>query len=135
MLLLEDHGAENIAVAKRIEFVLDDRLRNGYEAWDGVRLENEYGEPIRIPPNQDYLNMLAEQEWNEYYDNIQEQYPLEPYTPVEENVPDYYSIEDEDVSDMKIDKDLQDMTVDDINLEPFLEGLQKHLIDKQKDNN
>lgn len=114
--IIEDHGAENIAVAKRIEFILDDNLRNGYTDWQTG---------MKIPPNQDYLNMLAEQEWNEYYDNIQEQYPLEPYTPVEENVPDYYSIEDEDVSDMKIDKDLQDMTVDDINLEPFLEGLQK----------
>ena len=42
-----------------------------------------------------------------------------------ELAPDYFSIEDEDVSDMKIDKDLQDMTADDIDVSPFLEGLQK----------
>lgn len=46
--IIEDHGAENIAVSKRIEFALDDRLRNGFTAVDG----------LKIPPNQEYIKLL-----------------------------------------------------------------------------
>lgn len=47
--IIEDHGAENIAAAKRIEFYLDKRLRNGYTTIDGTK----------IPVNQDYLNTIS----------------------------------------------------------------------------
>ena len=54
--IIEDNGAENNAVSKRIEFMLDDRLRNGYT---GV-----WGEPI--PRNEDYIRLLEEKQINEY---------------------------------------------------------------------
>lgn len=43
--IIHNHGQENIAAAKRVEFVLDDMLTNGYQSMDGY-----------IPPNQDYIN-------------------------------------------------------------------------------
>lgn len=58
--IIKDNGAENIAVAKKIEFVLDERLRNGYT--------DVYG--YDIPADQNYINMLKEQEWNNYYSSI-----------------------------------------------------------------
>lgn len=74
--IIEDHGAENKAVSKRLEFMLDDRLRNGYETIEGYQIE----------PNQDYLNMLKEQSWENYYDEA----------PIEEAPNDIrYSAEDE----------------------------------------
>ena len=54
--IIEDDGKENNAVSKRIEFLLHDRLVNGYT---GV-----FGDPI--PANQDYINFLKEREINEY---------------------------------------------------------------------
>lgn len=56
--IIEDNGAENNAVSKRIEFMLDERLRKGYT---GV-----FGEPI--PANQDYINLLNEKQILEYSD-------------------------------------------------------------------
>lgn len=46
--IIHNHGQENIAAAKRVEFVLDDMLTNGYQSMDGY-----------IPPNQDYINAKA----------------------------------------------------------------------------
>lgn len=60
--IIEDHGAENIAVAKRIEFALDDRLRNGYTDVDGYN----------IPANEEYINLLETNEWNDYLSSIQD---------------------------------------------------------------
>lgn len=56
--IIEDHGLENKAVSKRLEFMLDDRLRNGYETIEGYQIE----------PNQNYLEMLREQSWDNYYE-------------------------------------------------------------------
>ena len=50
--IIEDHGAENNAMAKRIEFALNERLMNGYTDINGVE----------IPANEDYLNVLAQKE-------------------------------------------------------------------------
>ncbi len=50
--IIEDNGAENIAMAKRIEFALNDRLRKGYTDINGVE----------IPPNEDYINLLAQKQ-------------------------------------------------------------------------
>ena len=76
--IIKDHGAENIAVAKRIEFALDDRLRNGYTAVDG----------LKIPANQEYIDLLNEKSWSDYYSSIPNNdiAPLEEIAPVTENV-------------------------------------------------
>ena len=108
--IIEDHGAENIAIAKRIELVLDDNLRNGYTDWQTG---------MEVPPNQQYLNMLAEQEWQNYFDDINSQYPLEQL-----QEPQYALDEETDFSDVSIEPDLSNFTADDIDVSPFLEGLQ-----------
>lgn len=57
--IIEDHGAENNAISKRIEFLLDERLREGYTDF-------MYGE--KIPANQDYINLLADKQIADYSD-------------------------------------------------------------------
>ena len=87
--IIEDHGLENKAVSKRLEFMLDDRLRNGYETIEGYQIE----------PNQDYLNMLKEQSWDKYYDeapieeapndirySAEDEFDLAPFEPQERDV-------------------------------------------------
>ncbi len=56
--IIEDHGAENNAVSKRIEFILNDRLMQGHTNFplDGMD----------TPPNQDYLRLLEEKQITEY---------------------------------------------------------------------
>lgn len=56
--IIEDNGKENNAVAKRIEFMLDERLRDGYTTSDG----------IPIPPNEEYIKFLEEKQITEYRD-------------------------------------------------------------------
>lgn len=57
--IIEDNGKENNAISKRIEFLLDERLRLGYkDFWFGDR----------VPPNQDYINLINEKQINEYND-------------------------------------------------------------------
>lgn len=46
--IIKDEGAENNAASKRIEFYLDQRLREGYTGLDG----------IKVNPNQEYINTL-----------------------------------------------------------------------------
>ena len=55
--IIEDNGAENNAVSKRIEFILNDRLIDGYTDF-------YYGE--EVPPNQDYINLINEKQITEY---------------------------------------------------------------------
>lgn len=54
--IIEDNGKENNAVAKRIEFMLDERLRKGYTTSDGVP----------IPPNDEYINFLKQRNITQY---------------------------------------------------------------------
>jgi hypothetical protein len=54
--IIEDHGAENNACSKRIEFLLNDRLMKGFQTIEGYE----------IPANQDYINLLKEKEITEY---------------------------------------------------------------------
>ena len=73
--IIEDNGKENIAVAKRIEFMLDDRLRNGYTAIDGTP----------IPPSQEYIDFLHEKGITEYNQEVSqgltdEHAPAEQFT-------------------------------------------------------
>lgn len=56
--IIEDNGKENNAISKRIEFFLDERLREGYESYDG----------LEIPPNEEYINFLKEKQIVEYDD-------------------------------------------------------------------
>lgn len=55
--IIEDNGAENKAVAKRLEFYLDQRLRNGYK--DSLGYD--------IPANKDYISMLENNQKNTQY--------------------------------------------------------------------
>ena len=55
--IIEDNGAENIAAAKKIEFMLNDRLLNGYTDF----YSNSF-----VSPNQEYINLLEEMQINEY---------------------------------------------------------------------
>ena len=55
--IIEDNGAENNAVSKRIEFILNDRLRNGYM---------DFMSGIEVPPDQGYINLLNEKQITEY---------------------------------------------------------------------
>lgn len=57
--IIEDNGKENNAVSKRIEFLLDERLRNGYKDFP-------FGD--KIPPNQEYINLLNAKQITEYND-------------------------------------------------------------------
>lgn len=57
--IIEDHGAENNAISKRIEFKLDERLREGY---------TDFMENKRVAPNQDYINFLSDKQITEYSD-------------------------------------------------------------------
>ena len=84
--IIEDNGAENNAVSKRIEFLLNDRLLNGYADVDGYP----------IPPDQNYINLLNEKQITEYneearksfFENADAYDPLMgEIAPVAENVP------------------------------------------------
>ncbi len=55
--IIEDNGAENIAAAKRIEFILNDRLLNGYQ---------DFWIDYVNPPDQNYINLLNEKQITEY---------------------------------------------------------------------
>ena len=57
--IIEDNGLENNAVSKRIEFMLDERLKNGYADVSGMP----------IPANQDYIKLLEQKQITEYNSN------------------------------------------------------------------
>ena len=57
--IINDEGAENNAVSKRIEFIIDERLRKGY---------TDFAYGIEYPPNQEYIDLLNEKHANEYAD-------------------------------------------------------------------
>ena len=61
--IIEDHGAENNAISKRIEFMIDERLREGYD-------DMMYGDSV--PPNEEYINLLREKQITEYSDEAYE---------------------------------------------------------------
>lgn len=59
--IIEDNGAENNAVSKRLEILIDERLTNGYV---------DFLEGYPIPANQEYKNMLIENDAADYYSNL-----------------------------------------------------------------
>ena len=79
--IIEDNGKENNAVSKRIEFMLDNRLRNGYKDVDGRP----------IPADDGYINLLKEKQIDDYrresfnsFMEVADQYapPVEDIAPV-----------------------------------------------------
>lgn len=92
--IIEDHGAENNAISKRIEFALNDRLKDGY---------TDFMSGEEVPANQDYVNLLMDKQINTYSDEAYYEWlqslateeapqlpPLEPSTddiaPVREDI-------------------------------------------------
>ena len=63
--IIEDHGAENNAISKRLEFMLDERLREGY---------TDFASGYEIPSNQEYINLLNEKQITEYSDEAYNRY-------------------------------------------------------------
>ena len=63
--IIEDHGAENNAVSKRLEFMIDERLREGY---------TDFASGYEIPSNQEYINLLNEKQITEYTDEAYNRY-------------------------------------------------------------
>lgn len=63
--IIEDHGAENNAISKRLEFMIDERLREGYI---------DFISGMEIPSNQDYINLLRDKQINNYSDEAYNQY-------------------------------------------------------------
>ena len=63
--IVEDHGAENNAISKRLEFMIDERLREGY---------TDFVSGVEIPSNQDYINLLRDKQINTYSDEAYNQY-------------------------------------------------------------
>ena len=63
--IIEDHGAENNAISKRLEFMIDERLREGY---------TDFASGYEIPSNQEYINLLNEKQITEYSDEAYNQY-------------------------------------------------------------
>ena len=84
--IIEDNGKENNAASKRIEFMLDNRLRNGYKDVDGRP----------IPRDEGYINLLKEKQIDDYrresldsFMEVADQYapPIEDVAPVEDIAP------------------------------------------------
>lgn len=78
--IIGDHGEENNACSKRIEFILNDRLRDGYTV---------FGTNEEMPPNQDYIKLLDEKQINEYSKEAFAAYmqTADAYAPVADTAP------------------------------------------------
>lgn len=87
--IIEDNGAENNAISKRIEFKLDERLRYGHDNFMG---------DDKAQPNQEYINLLNDKQVTEYSDESFNSWVgslKDDIAPVEENVEqNLYSMED-----------------------------------------
>lgn len=72
--IIEGNGKENNAVSKRIEFMLDNRLRKGYKDVDGRP----------IPADEGYINLLNSRESLDRFMEVADQYapPEEDIAPV-----------------------------------------------------
>lgn len=59
--IIEDNGLENNAVSKRLEILIDERLRTGYK---------DFLMGYEIPANQEYINLLRANDFTDYYTNL-----------------------------------------------------------------
>ena len=93
--IIEDNGKENNAVSKRIEFMLDYRLRNGYKDVDGRP----------IPADEEYINLLNRRESFDSFMEVADQYapPAEDIAPAENIAPVKDVAPVEDVAPLKIE--------------------------------
>lgn len=75
--IIEDNGKENNAVSKRIEFMLDSRLRNGYKDVEGRP----------IPRSDEYINLLKEKQIDDYRHEAMDSFMenADKYAPPEED--------------------------------------------------
>lgn len=63
--IIKDNGAENNACSKRIEFILNDRLMNGYQ---------DFHLGFDVPPDIDYINLITEKQISEYSDEARKKF-------------------------------------------------------------
>ena len=63
--IIEDNGKENNAISKRIEFMIDERLREGH---------TDFETGMEIPANEDYINLLTNKQITEYSDEAYNQW-------------------------------------------------------------
>lgn len=75
--LIENHGQENAAAAKRIELVIDDMLTNGFDTVDGVHID----------PNEEYIEMKSVIEGREIVST--------PKATLDDDITDIFSRQDE----------------------------------------
>ena len=85
--IIEDNGAENIAAAKKIEFMLNDRLMNGYKSF--VRWEPTMDRYGNVPPDEGYIKLINEKQISQYskesFDALMAN--ADQYAPAEEIAP------------------------------------------------
>ena len=102
--IIEDDGAENNACSKRIEFMLNDRLMNGYR---------DFVDGIEIPANQEYIRLVREKGINEYNEEARKHFF--------ENADSYAPPAEEDIAPVMGEKtapaadEIQPMTEDEAN--------------------
>jgi hypothetical protein len=78
--IIKDNGAENIAAAKKIEFILNDRLLHGYR-------DAQFG--YDVPADQDYINLLNEKQITEYNEEAKNKFfeNADLYAPMDDLAP------------------------------------------------
>ena len=96
--LINDEGQENIALAKRIELVLDEMLTDGYNTFDGMH----------IPPNEEYITKkeaLIGKEYKKYEPSEwDEDLPFFSLKKADEKAPTFYSHMGKTIDGIKQDK-------------------------------
>ena len=103
--IIEDNGKENNACSKRIEFMLNDRLLNGYRDFDGG---------FDIPANQEYINLCNEKGITEYNEEARKHFfeDVEQYIPpVDEEIAPALAAE----AETDFPDEIAPMTVDEAN--------------------
>ena len=111
--IIEDHGEENNACSKRIEFLLNDRLMNGYVDSLGVD----------IPADQDYINLLNEKQIIEYSEEARRSF----FEVADEYAPPL----DEDMAPV-VESKAQTESVENIAPEPTYETKKKNEVKGQR---
>lgn len=76
--IIEDHGKENIAVAKKIEFILNDRLLKGYR---------DFATGMDIPANESYIKLLNNGQMMSYDDGYMDALVASEPPPAEFDAP------------------------------------------------
>ena len=75
--IINSNGGESAAIPKRIEFLLNDRLLNGY---------TDFRTGAEVPPNQGYIQALNEMQTTAHNAEMSESIAVDDYAPVAETV-------------------------------------------------